>query len=496
MVTFSRYDDVVVEQPERMSVSELKSWLSQFAEKNRTHYEKNQVKTSSSNLRSKANKFDSSSNLRTKTNKFEDQSISLSSSGSTSVASPPQLSKKLMPLFQHEEAEKTQRMTTPRVDAKEDALPKVDERDYEIKAKHTKERCLTEELDNFRIVSIQKLHDPDLTQLQSNSVCWDDDFSDPWADPSQGVKQMETKLLWSSANETHFMNSDRYTYSGDYLYNVVEDEDNRSVSKSRSDRRNSLILTSSKDKGALQAQSMVSNVKKGYDTGDYIPIISGVMRESLEGYWISPSPLFKEQSFTKVATHLLAAPSGNNIIAESLDYPIPKVLAMKDNTDYNTVSSWDDDDSVVAFPESSREFSNTVTIGEVFSEALLLGDEEQSISRSMSTQHAIYPPDQANASQPEPSVLTTTLNGTGGNQRDGAIYTDDTPLVKPSDVSARWGRNRKQSAVQRRQLELEAKWAKDRPTNVSRKVQWHVSKGCYKKKVVLDYGKGKDNREP
>jgi len=74
-----------------------------------------------------------------------------------------------------------------------------------------------------------------------------------------------------------------------------------------------------------------------------------------------------------------------------------------------------------------------------------------------------------------------------------ATNNDKDVLLPPPKVSAvvrQFGGSAKKSGVQRRMEELEKKWAEDRVPNPVKKVTWEPSngkKGTYRKKVVLDY---------
>lgn len=451
-----QYHDAIVENPEQMSVKELKKWLSQFGKKNRDHFERNQVKRGHRNtIRHKIDHFDGPA-----------LALSSSSSGSTSVASPPHTRNRGMPpgepSKQRQKAEEAKVSTQPifrEFDPEEEPYDEV------LLEQGTKKM---DDLENYRVVSVQKVvHAPRSRQMTNGDIFpWDesDAFSDPWASSSLQPKVRRrdfvngAESVCSIENDSHSISTGRFTDPGIFRDPHVRSEFSKANgTKARSLRSKLPLLMCKSHRG---------------DDGSYTTTMNDTTRT--EGR--SPAPLFKDHSFTKVASFFLHA-------SEESGRQIPSILS--DDDDESTVSLFTDD-SIVAFPEPSELLLDSkANIGDVFTEELA---QEQSKSHIGLLEMEPFP----SSTSPSRNLfkpIAPSLNES--NYPDKARAADGGAAVH--SVVARFGgrasKSQKKSAVQLRREQLEQKWAADRAPseNMIRKVKWHPSNGLYKKKVILDY---------
>ena len=207
------------------------------------------------------------------------------------------------------------------------------------------------------------------------------------------------------------------------------------------------------------------------------------------------APLFKDQSFTEVASYFLAPP------AEPVHH-IPSVLA-----DEESVSTWSES-SVVAFPES-RDFLDTANIGDIFSEEAALdrldGCSKGADLEARNHQHSAMTFDERSTPNLLPFPTARSLvslaaksdncvdNDSSGRNKKSSVVVDGAAVSLAVTRFGQKTKSHKKSAVQLRREQLEKKWAEDRAPvdSMSRKVKWHASNGCYKKKVILDYSDDK-----
>jgi len=482
MATYHHHRGAVVEKPEQMSVSELKAWLSQFGEKNRKHFENNQVRNCG--------------DIRSKISKFQDASLSTSSSGSTSVSSPPQLPIR-KPVVAGATVKREKQDAKSLVQANLPVFREFDKEENRSNEAWQEKEIPMDELGNFRIVSIQKLADPPKPKPKTISSLFSfprdatDGVLDPWTSPcldtdafSSGHRNHheDAKTVWSLENDNQSVFTGRFTDPGTQVQrNVFTPDDENSQSWSL---RSRLICKSRKEKEAdvprIAAKAAQGSV---HEQASWAPV-----KES--------APLFKDQSFTEVASYFLAAAP-----AEPVPH-IPSILA-----DEESVSTWSES-SVVAFPES-RDFLDTANIGDIFSEEAALdrldgcskGEDFEARNRQHSTTTSCtgstpnrppFPTARSLVSLEAQSDSRVDKDSSGRNKKSSVVV--DGAAV--SLTMARFGhktKSQKKSAVQLRREQLEKKWAEDRAPvdSMSRKVKWHASNGCYKKKVILDYSDDK-----
>ena len=355
-----------------------------------------------------------------------------------------------------------------------------------------------DELGNFRIVSIQKLADPPKPKPKTISSLFSfprdasDDFLDPWTGPCLDTDAFssdhrnhheDAKTVWSLENDNQSVFTGRFTDPGTHVQRhmfTLDDE----VSKSWS-LRSRLICKSRKEKEADVPRIAAKAAFQGsaHDQVDTAPV-----KET--------APLFKDQSFTEVASYFLAPP------AEPVHH-IPSVLA-----DEESVSTWSES-SVVAFPES-RDFLDTANIGDIFSEEAALdrldGCSKGADLEARSRQHSTTTFDAGSTPNRLPFPTAARSSVSLAAKSDNCVDNDSSSRNKKSSVVVdgaavslaitRFGhkaKSQKKSAVQLRREQLEKKWAEDRAPvdSMSRKVKWHAANGCYKRKVILDYSDDK-----
>jgi len=456
----------IVEKPEQMSVRELQEWLSRFGEKNRDHFEKNQVKRGPRN------------SIRHKIDQFDGPALSLSSSGSTLVASPPHAKNRDVTNRGVPPAEpKKQRQKEEEANVFQAALPIFREFDPE---EEPYDEVLLEngmheidDMENYRVVSIQKVaHAPLPRQVtNSNIFPWDetDDFSDPWTSSSLQLKARRhdpvngAESHCAMGNDSHSISTGRFTDPGIFRDRHVQAEFSKdNMTKTRSFRSKFPLLICKSQRGNDGSYTGTTNSVNG--------IKNDTMPESR-----SSAPLFKEHSFTKVASFFLPA-------SDESGRQIRSILS---DDDESTISLFTDE-SVISFP-GPRELlmDSTANIGDVFTEELT--QEQNSQSRISLLEMEPRP---ASTSRPLFNLRAPSLNG---SKPDKGAPIADKPVAAVNSVVARFGGkasySQKKSAVQLRREQLEQKWALDRAPaeNMTRKVKWHSSNGSYKKKVTLDY---------
>ena len=466
---YHRSQEAILEKPSQMSVKELRSLLAQFGETNRDHFEQNKVKKAPS-------------------------AVSLSSSGSTSVALLPQ---EFPQSFMSSFAPKPTVLTQATEPIFRDFDMEEEQYDHDFLPEQA--NTLNVMAENFRIMSIRKVAaapHASKTATTGSVLPWDeaDDFSDPWASSTMQPKARRHNSV-NDAKDKLSMEHDNNSVATGHVTDPGIFSPQRVKAQAFRNKLPILICKSQKDEDWKYTKHSHRGDLLSPDTPDTTSAAKGDCNDPVIGF--SQAPRFNEHSFTKIASFFLQD---------------DRKKAHFNHDDGSTLSLFTDDSHTFCDTETGgKEPMDIADIGNVFTNEL--AQEQRShidlieMPPYRTSSNQMYDPCDLNRtsfvrsdsrSSQVPALASSTKNS-GFSSKDKTNANALAISKKPASeamhaVVARFGgksnmSSRKKSAVQRRREELEQKWAADRSLteNASRKVTWQTSNGRYKKKVVLDF---------
>lgn len=472
--------------PGKASVAELATWLSQFGDNNRRHFENAQIQNNAHR-----------SSIQQKVRMFENRSHSGSSSA-TSVASPPGKRSAFVPkTLMHA------KLPVSRNFAPEDSM-------FPHTAEEWHDGLSVEDLEHFRVVAITKLLEPPQPHRCRDSLqSWDasDDFSDPWpvptwhpnASPSH-LEDDEARTNCNDNEDDHSAVTGRFTDPGARSSRrgriALQDSKRKTHRPSTFNATNGAILTklpllmckSNQGSGAVNSTPSRHVGKATRNMSSTSSPTTAAAPESphereLNNLFTQSTTLFDSSAFAPSAFN--TPPSTKNFLPK---YQTPRILSEENN-----VSTWGDD-SIFVEPKNQRRAVNA-NLGDVFAEELELEGRTKLHNKGGSKVMA----GDGHSTKQGPEAVTTQFSSAMPRTESAFTPFGNSSSMKKSGVSsvvAQFGGHAKpykKSLVQLRQEQIAAKQAKDRGKNRSSKSLWQKdsNSGGFKKRFQVVENSGK-----
>jgi hypothetical protein len=511
---------------DQMSVGELRQWLAQFGNKQKDHYSNGYIK-----------KLPQSYSIQERIQQAEAKLCTTSPSATSSKCLPLQTSEQKVPyndsirmaLFSktmsyHDSTEPTLTPKTTEAkishhDSTQTTLtPKTKEakvsyhdsiklasspvfRTFENyknidQAEDSPLTLGTKALENYRIVSIQKLLEPPQSQPRrpSFSSSWDDfdEFSEPGFNNSWHPNARQRSLVddWSDHED--------------------QEEDEVSVASGNlTDPGGTNSLSRQLTRRLKKSSKLQGDINKQKDTGMFRRKLPLLLCKSVKDNTTSPSLPVSPPSLFEIAvasageplpparlqvteitarnespsaTHMYNASlfQGKTLTSNTLDLLCgsDRVAQIKDHrtsiSDEETVSTWSEDSGQPSIVPGAIE----TRLGAVFAEETQF-ENEKIMSARVANRQITWP-----LKGKDDSRLERPLAATKGHARATAREAASVTAV----VQRFGGAARKKTAIQQRKEELEMKWAADRAPSHVKKVKWQVCQrsGTYTKQICVN----------
>ena len=523
---------------DQMSVGELRQWLSQFGDKQKDHYRKGNIQklpqtySIQERIQQAEARICTTSPRATTSSKvlpFPTTELKVPYIDSTSVALTPKK------LSHHDSTEPTLTPKTvdPKVSYHEFTEPALTPKRTEAKGSYhdsiqlasspvfrtfenyknpnqvedSPQTLDSKALEDYRVVSIQKLLEPPQAQPRrpSFSSSWDDfdDFSEPGFNNSwhPNVRQRSLVDGWCDDEDDEkdavSIASGTFTDPGTNSLSRQLARRLKKSSKLRGDtnkqkatrmfRRKLPLLLCKSVKDNATEPCLSTRAPTLFDmavasAGEPIPPARAQMTETTAR---SESPhttnmhnasLFQGKTLTSNTLDLLC---GSHHVEQS-KYHCTSI------SDGETVSTWSEDSGQPSIAPGAID----ARLGAVFAQEMQFENEKVMAARAASRQatRLLEGKDDPRLEQP---LLATNWNASASSYST-AQAREHKPAREEASVTAvvqRFGGASRKTAIQRRKEELEKKWAADRAPFHVKKIKWQVCQrsGAYKKNVVLDF---------
>uniref|UniRef100_A0A7S2YAG4 Uncharacterized protein n=1 Tax=Entomoneis paludosa TaxID=265537 RepID=A0A7S2YAG4_9STRA len=521
-------DTVLV--PERMSVGELRQWLSQFGENNREHFKKNQVQKIRHNALQKrihqleqaisSTSSTASSSRDEHRDTTEDEASMLCEGEEVPLVESSSSQEPGLTYSQDDSIFRSLDLSEKEASIEE--TPHEEEDDFaSLLVGETPPTVPTESIDNpkedYKIVSIRKLLEaPKPTPRRSHGTSWEelleDDFSDSFSRSHhssslvwQGNASRKQGLNRLGQNDAH---SDcHYDESssapGGSTSSVLtglrkttgnDDETDSLSTKSRSStlsrssrgsfrsRLPMLLCKPPRDEDSKLVQRTFNNGRKGSMLTQQRPHSSSFRP-------VSPHPVYYSSGLSEGRATINELPS----LFDSLTDDMPRRRNRHEERDESTVSCPDFAAATAYLHHySARKASDSVP-DERLDERTSRRERRKyrSTSRKAEQQYGTSAilPDAVDASLGRVFAMEESAYMAKASMNSDYHKPPRQETSRISDkVSKFGGSGRRPSSVQRRQEELQKQWAANRSVQHVKKVKWQVcnSSGSYKKKIVVD----------
>jgi hypothetical protein len=525
---------------DQMSVGELRQWLSQFGDKQKDHYSKGNIQklpqtySIQERIQQAEARICTTSPRATTTSTHlplpTTTELKVSYIDSTSVALTPKT------LSHHDSIELTLSPKTaePKVTYDDSTHPTLTPKTTEAKGSYhdsiqlassplfrtfenyknpnqVEDSPLTldsKALEDYRVVSIQKLLEPPQPQprRQSFSSSWDDfdDFSEPGFNNSwhPNVRQRSLVDGWSDHEDEEkdavSVASGTFTDPGT---NSLSRQLGRRLKKSSKLRGDT---NKQKSKGMFRRKLPLFLCKsvKDNETEPCLSTRAPTLFDMAVASAGEPLPPAREQMTETTArsespptTHMYNASlfQGNILTSNTLDLLCGSHHLEQSKyhctsfSDGETVSTWSEDSGQPSIAPGAID----ARLGAVFAQEMHFENEKVMSARAANRQTTRLLEGKDDPRLEQPSVATK-LNASARSYSTAAQASEHKPAREEASVTAvvqRFGGAAKKTAIERRKEELEKKWAADRAPFHVKKIKWQVCKrsGAYKKHVVLDF---------
>jgi hypothetical protein len=376
----------------------------------------------------------------------------------------------------------------------------------------------SKDLENYRIVSIQKLLEPPEPQPRRGSFsssCWDDfddDFSEPkwnhswhpnarrslvddWADHED--EAIDTLSLVSESFTDPGTHSLSRQVTRRFKSSKMQDETKKQKPVGMFRRKLPLLLCKSvKDtppKTSLSARPPTLIEMAAASTETCLSARPSTLFEMAAASTGEPLPAAPpkvtettSRSESPPTTHMYNASlfQGKTLTSSTLDLLCGNSPVDRSKYQHTSIS---EGETVSTWSEDSRQPSIApgaigARLGDVFAEEIELENEKIMSARAETRQatRSLAGNDEPRLEHP---LVATKLQGHTSGYSTTAHNSDSV-----TSVVQRFGGAARKTAIQRRTEELEKKWAADRASSRVSKIKWQVCQrtGAYKKQYVLD----------
>jgi hypothetical protein len=361
-------------------------------------------------------------------------------------------------------------------------------------------------LEDYRVVSIQKLLDPPQAQPRrpSFSSSWDDfdDFSEPGFNNSWHPNARQRSLVdgWSDHEETDAVSiaSGTFTDPGtNSLSRQLARRLKRSIklrgetSKQKATgmfRRKLPLLLCKSVKDSATEPCLSTRAATLFDmavasAGEPVPPARAQVSETTARSESSPTThmhnasLFQGKTLTSNTLDLLC---GSHHVEQS-KYHCTSI------SDGETVSTWSEDSGQPSIAPGAID----ARLGAVFAQEMHFENEKVMSARATSRQatRLLEGKDDPRLEQPLVAPKWNASTRSYSTTAQASEHKLDREEASVTAVVQRFGGAARTTTIQRRKEELEKKWAADRAPFHVKKIKWQVCQrsGAYKKHVVLDF---------